>query len=84
MEELLGNLCNDLIAVIQQTKVYIPDIPFNSKTQIIKFILITQKREFLTDIKAMPAAEFNFKLGQEGYKGLGNLTDDLTLTIIDR
>ena len=31
----------------------------------------------------MPAAEFDFKLGQEGYKGLGNLTDDLTLTIID-
>ena len=61
MEKFLGNLSNHLVTIVQQFKIQIPDISFNTKTEIIKLILISEESQLLPNIKMIAVTQLNFK-----------------------
>lgn len=61
MEEFLLNFRNQLITIIQQFEIQIPDIALDTKTQIIKLILISPEGLLLTNDKTRAIPKLNFK-----------------------
>ena len=49
MENLFPNLGYKLISVIQQFEIQIPDIALDTKTKVVKFILISEEGQLLTN-----------------------------------
>lgn len=83
MEEFLLNFCNYLITIIQQFEIQIPDIAFDTKTQIIKLILISPEGQLLTNDKTRAIPKLNLKTRKQGQDFFTDLTNLFTIGILD-
>lgn len=61
MEEFFPDFRNQLITIIQQFEIQIPDIALDTKPQIIKLILISPEGQLLTNDKTRSILKLNLK-----------------------
>ena len=83
MEEFFLDFRNQLIAIIQQFEIQIPDIALDTKPQIIKLILISPEGQLLANDKTRAILKLNFKTRKQGQDFFTDLTNLFTSRIID-